>query len=142
MVQKILRRLEIKPFKIKYYCEKRDPEFEQKMHDVLLVYKQISLQFHEDGSIIVPEDGIVVHTVSCDEKPGIQAVATTGDGLRPTTDTGCVYRDAEYKRLGTLSLLAGIDLLTAYTYILKRPTGSRLFIIGLIKWMKSVRTRL
>ena len=25
---------------------------------------------------------------------------------------GCVYRDAEYKRLGTLSLLAGIDLLT------------------------------
>ena len=66
MVQKILRRSEIKPFKIKYYCEKRDPEFEQKMHDVLLVYKQISLQFNEDGSIIVPEDGIVVHTVSCD----------------------------------------------------------------------------
>ncbi len=59
MVQKILRRLEIKPFKIKYYCEKRDPEFEQKMHDVLLVYKQISLQFHEDGSIIVPEDGLL-----------------------------------------------------------------------------------
>ena len=45
MVQKILRRSEIKPFKIKYYCEKRDPEFEQKMHDVLLVYKQISLLF-------------------------------------------------------------------------------------------------
>ena len=112
MVQKILRKSEIKPFKIKYYCEKRDPEFEQKMHDVLLVYKQISLQFNEDGSIIVPEDGIVVHTVSCDEKPGIQAIATTGDDLRPTADTGCVYRDAEYKRLGTLSLLAGIDLLT------------------------------
>ena len=25
---------------------------------------------------------------------------------------GCVYRDYEYKRLGTLSLIAGIDLLT------------------------------
>ena len=40
MVQKILRRSEIKPFKIRYYCEKRAPEFEQNMYDVLLVYKQ------------------------------------------------------------------------------------------------------
>lgn len=46
------------------------------------------------------------------EKPDIQAIATTGAGLRPTTETGCVYYDAEYRRLGTLSLLAGIDLLT------------------------------
>lgn len=112
MVQKILSRNELKPFKIKYYCEKRDPDFEQKMHDVLLVYKQVSLQFNENGDIIIPESGPMVHTVSCDEKPGIQAIATTGADLRPTTETGCVYRDAEYKRLGTLSLLAGIDLLT------------------------------
>ena len=27
MIQKILYRSEIKPFKIKYYCEKRDPDF-------------------------------------------------------------------------------------------------------------------
>lgn len=112
MVQKILKRSDIKPFKIRYYCEKRDPDFEEKMHDVLLVYKQVSMQFDEDGNIIIPEDGIMVHTVSCDEKPGIQAIATTGDDLRPTTQNNCVMRDAEYKRLGTLSLLAGIDLLT------------------------------
>lgn len=115
MVQKILSRNELKPFKIKYYCEKRDPDFEQKMHDVLLVYKQVSLQFNENGDIIIPENEPMVHTVSCDEKPGIQAIATTGADLRPTTETGCVYRDAEYKRLGTLSLLAGIDLLTGIT---------------------------
>ena len=54
MVRKILRRSEIKPFKIKYYYEKRDPEFEQKMYDVLLVYKQISLQFNEDGRVAIP----------------------------------------------------------------------------------------
>ena len=54
----------------------------------------------------------MVHTISCDEKPGIQAIATTGDDLRPTQENGYVKRDAEYKRLGTLSLLAGIDLLT------------------------------
>ena len=112
MVQLILKRSDIKPFKIKYYCEKRDPDFEAKKHDVLLVYKQVSMQFDEDGNIIIPEYGSMVHTVSCDEKPGIQAIATTGDDLRPTTENGCVMRDAEYKRLGTLSLLAGIDLLT------------------------------
>ena len=112
MVQKILQKSDIKPFKIKYYCEKRDPDFETKMHDVLLVYKQVSMQFDEDGNIIIPENEPMVHTVSCDEKPGIQAIATTGDDLRPTPENGRVMRDAEYKRLGTLSLLAGIDLLT------------------------------
>lgn len=112
MVQKILKRSDIKPFKIKYYCEKRDPDFEAKMRDVLVVYKQVAMQFDEEGNIIIPEEGPMIHTLSCDEKPGIQAVATTGDDLRPTKDNGCVYRDYEYKRLGTLSLLAGIDLLT------------------------------
>lgn len=112
MLQKILDRNDIKPFKIKYYCEKRDPEFETKMHNVLVVYKQIAMQFDDDGNVIIPEDEPMVHTVSCDEKPGIQAIATTGDDLRPTRENGRVYRDAEYKRLGTLSLLAGIDLLT------------------------------
>ena len=119
MVQKILKRSDIRPHKIKYYCEKRDPEFERKMHEVLLVYKQISMQFDKDGQLIIPTDEPVVHTVSCDEKPGIQAIAATGDDLRPTTENGCIMRDAEYKRLGTLSLLAGIDLLTgeAFPYV-------------------------
>ncbi len=112
MLQKILKRSEIKPFKIRYYCEKRDPDFENKMHDVLVVYKQVSLQFDEEGRIIIPDDKPVVHTVSCDEKPGIQAIAATSDDLRPRHGNGCVWRDYEYKRLGTLSLIAGIDLLT------------------------------
>lgn len=112
MLQKILKRSEIKPFKIKYYYEKRDPDFENKMHDVLVVYKQVSLQFDEEGRIIIPDDKPMVHTVSCDEKPGIQAIAATSDDLRPRHGNGCVWRDYEYKRPGTLSLIAGIDLLT------------------------------
>lgn len=115
MVQKILQRSDIKPFKIRYYCQQRDPDFEAKMHDVLVVYKQISMQFDDHGNIIIPEDEPMVHTVSCDEKPGIQALATTSEDLRPAEENGCVYRDSEYKRLGTLSLLAGIDLLTGET---------------------------
>ena len=137
MVQKILQGSDMKLYRIKYYCEKRDPEFEAKMQDVLLVYKQISLQFHEDGSIIIPEDGGVVHTVSRDKKPGIQAIVTTGDDLRPTADTGCVYRNAEYKRLGTLSLLVGIDLLTGEVIPLVSESHKSSDFINLLKELDS-----
>lgn len=111
-IQKFLKEQNIKPFKIKYYCEKRDPDFDSKMHEVLLVYKQIEMQFDEEGKLIVPDDYKLTITVSYDEKPGIQAISNTATDLRPTVGNGEVYRDAEYKRLGTLSLLAGIDLLT------------------------------
>lgn len=91
-VRTILEEADIKPNKIKYYCKNRDPDFDQKMHNVLLVYKQLSLQF--------------------DEKPGIQAIATTSDDLLPDDNHSTISRDYEYKRLGTISLLTGIDLQT------------------------------
>jgi transposase len=110
-IRNILENAEIKPHKIRYYCEKRDPEFDKKMHDVLVVYKQIELQFDEKGEIL-PFDGLKVNTISYDEKPGIQAIANTSPDRMPTATNGCRQRDYEYVRLGTLSLLAGIDLLT------------------------------
>ena len=111
-IQKLLKTSNIKPFKIKYYCEKRDPDFETKMHNVLLVYKQVEMQFDDNGEIIVPDDYVLTITVSYDEKPGIQAIANTSDDLRPSSKNGTICRDYEYKRLGTVSLLAAIDLLT------------------------------
>ena len=111
-VGQLLKKCDIKPFKINYYCEKRDPLFESKMQDILLVYKQVELQFDENGELIVPDDYKLTVTVSYDEKPGIQAVANTSDDLHPTLENGEVFHDYEYKRLGTVSLLAGIDLLT------------------------------
>lgn len=133
MIQKILKRSEIRPFKIKYYCEKRDPDFETKMHDVLVVYKQVEMQFDENGNIIVPTDSPMIHTVSCDEKPGIQAIATTCEDLRPTAGNGCVCRDYEYKRLGTLSLIAGIDLLTGIAVPVVSETHKSSDFITLLK---------
>lgn len=133
MVQKILKRSDVKPFKIKYYCEKRDPDFESKMHDVLVVYKQVSMQFDENGNIIIPDNEPLVHTVSCDEKPGIQAIATTSEDLRPSRDNGCVYRDYEYKRLGTLSLIAGLDLLTGQAIPVVSETHKSSDFIELLK---------
>lgn len=112
-VHNILDDAEIKPFRIRYYCENRDPEFESKMHNILLVYKQLSFQFDEDGHFIPWEDDEeVVHVLSYDEKPGIQAIATTAEDLLPDDSHSTISRDYEYKRLGTLSLLAGIDLQT------------------------------
>lgn len=112
-VHSILDEAEIKPFRIKYYCENRDPDFDSKMHNVLLVYKQLSMQFDEDGHLIPwEEDKEIVHVLSFDEKPGIQAIATTSEDLLPDEHHSTISRDYEYKRLGTLSLLAGIDLQT------------------------------
>lgn len=116
-VVNILNDAEVKPFKIKYYCEKRDPEFESKKHNVLVVYKQLSMRFDEDGNLLPYEgDDPEIHTISYDEKPGIQAIATTTPDLPPTLKNGVNMRDYEYKRLGTLSLLAGIDLLTGEAF--------------------------
>lgn len=112
-VHSILDEAEIKPFRIRYYCENRDPDFDSKMHNVLLVYKQLSIQFDKNGHLIPWEEGQeVVHVLSYDEKPGIQAIATTSEDLLPDGNHSTVSRDYEYKRLGTLSLLAGIDLQT------------------------------
>lgn len=53
-VKNILDAAKIKPFRIQYYCENRDPEFDAKMHQVLLVYKQIEMLFDEDGNLYIP----------------------------------------------------------------------------------------
>ena len=112
-IHTILDEADIKPFRIKYYCENRDPDFDSKMHNVLLVYKQLSMRFDEDGNLIPWEEaGTTIHVLSYDEKPGIQAIATTSNDLLPDEKHSTVSRDYEYKRLGTLSLLAGIDLQT------------------------------
>jgi transposase len=101
----ILDGQEIKPHRIRYYLEKRDEDFQSKMDDVLIVYKQVEIEMRSDE-----RSGIV--TVSYDEKPGIQALANTAPDLPPTKEHGFVGRDYEYKRLGTVTLLAGMDLIT------------------------------
>ena len=113
-LRKILANAKIRPFKVTYYCEKRDPDFDSKMHNVLVIYKQVSLQFDKDGNLL-PFEGTPVHTLSYDEKPGIQAIGSTTPDLPPISNTekGSSYmRDYEYIRYGTISLLAAIDLLT------------------------------
>ena len=137
-VRTILEEADIRPNKIKYYCENRDPDFDQKMHNVLLVYKQLSLQFDENGELLpFDNEGQVVHVLSYDEKPGIQAIATTSEDLRPDENHPTINRDYEYKRLGTVSLLAGIDLQTGEAIPLVRDKHSSKEYIEFLKLLDS-----
>ena len=131
-VHTILDEADIKPHKITYYCENRDPDFDSKMHNVLLVYKQLEMQFDESGKLIVSDDA-PVHVLSYDEKPGIQAIATTSDDLMPDEKHPTISRDYEYKRLGTLSLLAAIDLQTGEAIPLVRDKHSSTEYIEFLK---------
>lgn len=105
MVWKFLDEDDIKPFRIRYYLEKRDPEFKERMKEVLMVYKEIQMNMEMEK-----DTGMV--TLSFDEKPGIQAVGNVVDDLPVTRELGFIGRDSEYVRHGTVSLLAGLDLMT------------------------------
>ena len=131
-VNTILDEADIKPHKITYYCENRDPDFDSKMHNVLLVYKQLEMQFDESRKLIISED-TPIHVLSYDEKPGIQAIATTSDDLMPDEKHSTINRDYEYKRLGTLSLLAAIDLQTGEAIPLVRDKHSSMEYIEFLK---------
>jgi transposase len=97
----------VKPHKIQYYLERRDPEFKAKMIEVLHVYRDVEL-WRKAG---LPSE--VVGVLSYDEKPGIQAISNTAPDLPPVPGRHTsVGRDHEYKRHGTVSLLAGIELLS------------------------------
>ena len=118
-VCKILGQEDIKPHKVRYYLENRDAEFEQKMAEVLCVYREV--QVLKKAAAKPRKPGKPVAIVSYDEKPGIQAIATTAPDLPPKPGIHATFaRDHEYKRHGTLSLLAGIDLLTGKVHALVR----------------------
>ena len=126
-VCKLLAEQELKPHKVRYYLERRDPEFEARMSDVLCVYQEVAILraveanaaegVSEAAAAAVEQTTPNVAFVSYDEKPGIQAIANAAPDLPPLAGKhACVARDHEYKRLGTLSLLAGIDLLTGQVH--------------------------
>ena len=118
-VCKLLGQEEIKPHKVRYYLERRDAEFEPKMAEVLCVYREV--QVLKKAAAKAEKSKKPVAIVSYDEKPGIQAIATTAPDLPPVPGRHASFaRDHEYKRHGTLSLLAGIDLLTGKVHALVR----------------------
>jgi len=110
-VHRILTQQPLRPDKVTYYLERRDPAFEAKMREVLMVYREVWLQ-NQGGST---EPSPTVITVSVDEKPGVQALGTTAPDLPPVPGQHpTLARDHEYRRLGTASILAALDLHTGH----------------------------
>ena len=108
-LHKILRQGELRPHKIRYYVERRDPAFEAKMAHVLHVYREVEIVNEYRRGTAGQSLGMV--TISYDEKPGIQALAVTTPDRPPLAGQYASHlRDYEYERLGTVSLLAGLDL--------------------------------
>ena len=111
---RILHEHDITPHKIRYYLEKRDPEFDRKMQDVLMVYRDVSI--YAEGAVHDARPN-PIYTVSVDEKPGVQAIGLTAPDLPPVPGkASAVGRDYEYVRRGTVSILAGIDLHSGHIF--------------------------
>src|SRR5438046_10390442 len=87
------------------------------MAGVLCVYREVEVLKKAPAKAKRRRKPVAI--VSYDEKPGIQAIATTAPDFPPEPGVHATFaRDHEYKRHGTLSLLAGIDLLTGNVHAL------------------------
>ena len=120
-LHKILTQAELRPHKIRYYVERRDPDFEVKMTAVLHVYKEVAIV--NEGRLRGELRELPLITISYDEKPGLQALAAKSPDLPPVPGQHpSPTRDYEYERLGTVSLLAGLDLHTGQVTEIVRDT--------------------
>ena len=129
-IQRILSEHPIRPHKVAYYLERRDPDFDHKMEEVLCVYKEVNLQNETLESGEVPS----VITVSVDEKPGVQAIQNIAPDILPDPEKQSrIMRDYEYKRLGTLSILAALDLHSGHVIALVHDRHRSSEFISLLK---------
>ena len=75
------------------------------MAEVLCVYRQVKI-LKETAAAAKNKQNDAVAIISYDEKPGIQAIATTAPDLPPEPHVHATFaREFEYKRNGTVSLL-------------------------------------
>ena len=130
-VWRILDGCDIKPHKIRYYLEKRDPDFDRKMQEVLMVYRDVSI--YQEGAVHDARPN-PVYSVSVDEKPGVQAIGLTAPDLPPVPGKASAFsRDYEYVRRGTVSILAGIDLHSGHIFANVEDRHRSVEFIGLLK---------
>src|SRR5260370_18777414 len=114
-VCKILGQEEIKPHKVRYHLERRDAEFEQKMAEVLCVYREVRvLKKAAAKKKKSTTERKPVAIVSYDEKPGIQAIPTTSPDLPPVPGTSATFSPhPSYKPPSTLTMSPPTPLLTS-----------------------------
>ena len=67
-VSKILKRHELRPHKVSYYLERRDPEFDRKIADVLFIYKRVVVMRESRGGLdprLCAINGVRLNFVRC-----------------------------------------------------------------------------
>lgn len=101
---------ELKPHRVRYYLKQREVQFERKVAEVLMVYRNVGL-FLADA--VHDARQLTVNTVRVDERPSVPALGTTAPDLPPVPGKHpSIGRDHEHVRHGTLSIIAAFDLLT------------------------------
>ena len=99
--------------------ERRDAEFEQKMAEVLCVYREV--QVLKKAAAKSKKSAKSVSDRLLRREAGHPGHRDDGAGFAAGARRHATFaRDHEYKRHGTLSLLAGIDLLTGKVHALVR----------------------
>ena len=94
MVHRVWKANGLKPHRVRTFKLSRDPNFEEKLLDVVGLY------------LNPPEKALVI---SADEKTSIQALDRTQPGL-PIVPGRCGTMTHDYKRNGTTTLFAAIDM--------------------------------
>lgn len=120
-IRKILREALRNPQKVLYYCERRNPEFQKKVHYLLVVYKQIRFYYDENADLIpLMENAGSLHTLSeCSLLAAIDLLIGEVVPMVGSTDTGSDFRaflkilDEKYPKEGKIQLI--LDSPSAYT---------------------------
>ena len=112
-ISKICNASAIKPFKIRSYIQKRDPDFKEKAATVLHTYQEAIILKLQEKEGKEPDTFIL----SFDEKSGIQILDNRHPDLMPIPGQyPYISRDYEYIRKGTVCLQAAIDLVTGFVH--------------------------
>ena len=112
-ISKICNASTIKPFKIRSYIQKRDPDFKEKSAAVLHTYQEANILKIMEKEGKEPE----MFIISFDEKSGIQVLDNKYPDLMPIPGKyPYISRDYEYILNGTVCLQAAIDLITGFVH--------------------------
>lgn len=113
-VWRILNEAELRPHRVRYWLNPRDPDFEKKAASVLWYYER---------AVDLACKGIPVLCV--DEKPGIQALGRTAPDIPAAPGGRPVLREHEYVRHGTVNLLVAYELVSGRVWGRIIPTTNR-----------------
>lgn len=120
-VRRVLTEAELQPHRVRYWLnDKIDPEKEQKIQSICDVYQQATTAAAK-GEV----------TFSVDEKTGIQALERIAPD-RPMKKGRVQQIEFEYKRHGTIGLLAGLDVATGKIEGCCKPTRTEVDFVDLI----------